>query len=499
MYLPQFHIVPENDKWWGKGFTDWVSTKKGRELFEGHYQPHVPLGNNYYNLLEKETMIWQADLMKKYGIDGQCIYHYWFKKGRQILEKPAENLLKWTDIDMPFCFCWANETWARSWSNIRKANSWSDNDEPPKEIGDAGILLEQNYGEEIDWKKHFDYLLPFFTDKRYIKHNEMPIFLIYHSSEIYCLEEMVECFNKLARQNGMPGIYFICAENTRNLPDNVDAVLVSEPQNSMRNFIGERIENKATVVNYEQFWDYLLQYTNEERKTYYGCIVSYDDTPRRGVKGTVINGASPKIFEEKFKKLLAKSEQLGNEYVFVNAWNEWGEGMHLEPDEKWGYGYLKGIKNAKETYVETTFEIGTKNYVSDKYIELIKEQSAKFETYLNTLDQWMELREKDISLIPYFNKNNYKRIAIYGYGIFARHLINELQTSTIDIVGVVDKQKDKIRCEMPVMFPEDKLENIDVLVVTSFYFFKEIQKFYKDRNIKIVSIENIIKEIASNR
>lgn len=118
MYLPQFHRTLENDAWWGEGFTDWVSTKNVAPLFSGHVQPRIPLNSNYYDLTEKETMKWQAELMHQYGIDGMCIYHYWFKDGRKVLEKPAENLLKWKDIDMPFCFYWANESWARSWSNV---------------------------------------------------------------------------------------------------------------------------------------------------------------------------------------------------------------------------------------------------------------------------------------------------------------------------------------------------------------------------------------------
>ena len=148
MYLPQFHRVKENDEWWGEGFTEWTAAKQAHPLFENHYQPHIPLNQNYYDLLDKKTMQWQADLMKKYGIDGQCIYHYWFKNGRQILERPAENLLHWTDIDMPFFFCWANESWARTWSHLRNRTPWSTELEPKQKAGDNGVLLEQQYGEE---------------------------------------------------------------------------------------------------------------------------------------------------------------------------------------------------------------------------------------------------------------------------------------------------------------------------------------------------------------
>ncbi len=125
MDLPQFHRIPENDMWWGEGFTEWTAVKAGEKFFEGQMQPRVPLDGNYYDLLNEQTMRWQADLMRKYDIYGMCFYHYYFKDGRKILEKPAENLLEWKDIEMPFCFSWANETWARSWSNINGKNAWS--------------------------------------------------------------------------------------------------------------------------------------------------------------------------------------------------------------------------------------------------------------------------------------------------------------------------------------------------------------------------------------
>ncbi len=215
MYLPQFHRVKENDEWWGEGFTEWVSVKDAEPFFDGHYQPRIPQDQNYYDLMDKDTMVWQSSLMKKYKIDGVCMYHYWFKHGRQILEKPAQNLLQWKEIDMPFCFCWANETWARSWSRIQNKNVWSAVREQDKNEDKNGILLEQDYGNEAQWRQHFEYLLPFFKDERYIKVEDKPLFLIYKESEISCLPEMLECWKKLAEMNGLKGIYIIGAgENT---------------------------------------------------------------------------------------------------------------------------------------------------------------------------------------------------------------------------------------------------------------------------------------------
>ena len=166
MYLPQFHEVEENNEWWGNGYTEWTAVKKATPLFHGHKQPKAPFNDNYYNLLDKQTMITQAKLAEEYGIDGFCFYHYYFKNGRKILEKPAENLLKWKDINMPYCFCWANETWARTWSNISGANAWGSKFENKKQKAGSGILLEQRYGQEKEWEEHLEYLIPFFKDEK---------------------------------------------------------------------------------------------------------------------------------------------------------------------------------------------------------------------------------------------------------------------------------------------------------------------------------------------
>lgn len=173
-YLPQYHAIPENDKFWGKGFTEWVNTKKATPLFEGHYQPKVPLNENYYNLLDDDVKIWQANLAKKYGVFGFCYYHYWFKDGKKLLEKPLEQMLQNKDVDIPFCMSWANENWSKRWDG-----------------GNQEIIAEQDYGTEDDWKKHLLYMVQFFKDERYITLNGDPVFLIYKPEEIPDLHRMV--------------------------------------------------------------------------------------------------------------------------------------------------------------------------------------------------------------------------------------------------------------------------------------------------------------------
>lgn len=178
-YLPQFHRIPENDKWWGEGFTEWVNVKNAQPLFDGHEQPKMPFNKNYYDLTDVEVMKWQATLAKKYGIFGFCMYHYWFD-GHLLLEKPVENYLK-SDIDFPFCLCWPNEHWTNAWVS-----------------GENKVLIEQRYGSEKEWRDHYNYLVPFFKDSRYIRKSGKILFVIYRPELISERKEMFECWNRWA-------------------------------------------------------------------------------------------------------------------------------------------------------------------------------------------------------------------------------------------------------------------------------------------------------------
>lgn len=193
LYLPQFHSIPENDKWWGRGYTEWTAVKNAPPLFANHYQPRIPLDNNYYDLSDNsgKTWFWQAELARKFGIYGFCIYHYWFE-GKQLLERPMEILRDHKEIDINYCICWANETWSRNWYAQERT-----------------VLVEQRYGDESAWIKHFEYLNTFFRDKRYIKIDNKPVINIYHSQEITCFKEMLECWNRLAIQEGYAGVYIV--------------------------------------------------------------------------------------------------------------------------------------------------------------------------------------------------------------------------------------------------------------------------------------------------
>ena len=407
MYLPQFHRTKENDEWWGEGFTDWTTVMHAKKLVENHYQPRVPLNDNYYNLLEKEIMVWQADLMRKYGIDAQCFYHYWFKDGRQVLEQPAENLLRWKDIDMPYCFCWANETWARTWSKLSNKNPWASVFEKKGDMSDSGILLEQKYGDKEQWKQHFEYLKDFFGDSRYIKVDNKPVFLIYQPTLIPCLSEMLDQWNQWALKYGFSGIYTIGANSNYETDKKLDAILYHEPQHIISLFNYRRPDRKnIQVLDYNEIWKEILEFSSSDDKAIYGGFVGYDDTPRRGREGVIVENADPKKFQIYLTELMAKNMAAHKEFIFINAWNEWGEGMYLEPDHKYAYDYLEAVKYAKRSYAKYIDKYKGKNKRKrsglEKELEFWSSKSARYEGYWRILDAWLYLKEEQMSLEEMF-------------------------------------------------------------------------------------------------
>lgn len=490
MYLPQFHRVKENDEWWGEGFTDWEPTKKAEPICDGHYQPHIPLNKNYYDLLQKQTMQWQADLMHKYGIDGMCIYHYYFKEGRKILEKPAENLLEWTDIDMPFCFYWANESWKRSWSNIPNANVWQSDDEKPEDSSDSGLLLDQQYGDEKDWIEHFEYLLPFFKDSRYIKIGEKPVIIIYRTSQVTCLGEMLECWKRLAIENGLSGIYVMGAYANAAARRYLDGVLYHEPPNTMVSLREAGVGKSAYSITYKTIMEAVLKEPKLDITTYFSCFTGFDDTPRRGKRGNALVGVTPELYQEFLSRTIAKNQVAGNEFTFINAWNEWGEGMHLEPDEKYGYSFLEATLDAKKGFDKYINEYSGFLDEHNEYLYL-QEKADKFEQYTRVLDRWMELRELGVNICEYFSGNRIKNIAIYGYGNFGRHLHWEIKRNNVNLDYIIDQQGQKLSDEIKIYYPSDNLPDTDLIVITTFWISSEIKKILPN-TIKTVSLDEII-------
>lgn len=352
-YLPQYHAIPENDQWWGDGFTEWTNTKKGKPLFKNHYQPREPLHDNYYNLLEDNVMVNQMRLAKKYKIDGFCFYHYWFC-GKKLLEKPLERMLNNPEADLPFCLAWANEPWTRAWYG---------------KVGEKEILQSQNYGNEVDWTNHFMYLLQFFKDKRYICVDGKPVFLIYRSYNITKCDQMLELWQRLAKENNLKGLYFISMETIYEIDKRhkmFDANMEYEPMRTLREFDEKWQEKRALraetleklkqvpllhklyldKISYDECYQIITNRKHYNKKVYLGAFVDWDNTARKGKKSTIFDGASPEKFKENLKQQLKRSKKLGNDMLFINAWNEWSEGAYLEPDKRYGYAYLHALRNA---------------------------------------------------------------------------------------------------------------------------------------------------------
>jgi hypothetical protein len=355
LYLPQYHSIPENDEWWGKGYTEWNAVRSARPLFRGHYEPHVPLNKNYYDLSDEEakTWLWQTDLARKNGISAFCIYHYWFGDGHQLLQKPAEILLRHTEISFPFFFCWANESWTKTW------------------YGEANqILMQQKYSDD-DVEKHFEYLLPFFMDSRYLKKDGKPIVCLYKTKMIPNIDSFIQKWDILARRHGLPGIFFVSG-NTNSGVDKrplFDARYDFEPGFTLKNdmplsrsfryysrtgltevvnklFHKQYLERKIPAeAIYKRIYKRCKKNLSQEGcvPTYAGFFPNWDNTPRRGYLGLAYTGTSPSLF----KRYLLKMNSIlqPDDFLFLDAWNEWGEGCHLEPDEKYGYAYLEIIKD----------------------------------------------------------------------------------------------------------------------------------------------------------
>lgn len=354
LYLPQYHMIQENDQWWGEGFTEWTNVKKAVPLFKDHYQPHVPLDQKYYDLSSNEVLIQQADLAKKYGVYGFCFYHYWFN-GKLLLEKPLHNLLQSKEPDFPFCLSWANENWTRAWDGQEKQ-----------------VLMQQSYALADDLK-HIEYLIPFFKDKRYIKIDGKPVFLMYRSELHPNINAATDLWRKEVKKAGFPDLYLIRMENfKRNInprDHGFDAGMEFAPDYKLR---GKKI-NKRNMLSYlfnksihkmgikksAYFENGIFSYPavakamsakNHPGYSYFRCIApSWDNSARRKKNATIFIDSSPELFEEWAKKMneyTAEHLPENERFLFINAWNEWGEGCHLEPDEKCGDSYLKALKKA---------------------------------------------------------------------------------------------------------------------------------------------------------
>ncbi|MGE9842295.1 glycosyltransferase WbsX family protein [Selenomonas bovis] len=492
MYLPQFHRVKENDAWWGKGFTEWMSVRSAERLFPGHEQPHVPLHDNYYDLLQPETMRWQADLMKQYGVDGMCFYHYYFKDGRKILEKPAENLLRWKNIDMPFCFSWANESWVRSWSRLfkREGNLWTAKFERQgADETDDGVLLAQEYGGESAWRAHYAYLSPFFHDARYICYEGRPVFVIYKPDNIPCLKEMVDCWQELSKEDGFPGLYVIGTNVRRAREKGLSNSMLQEPQDTLARWYSQNnfknADHVMKSIPYDEIWQRIIDKPVEPGQCL-GGFSGYDDSPRHGHGAVVIKGRNPEIFGRMMYELLAKAEQNHAPFLFLNAWNEWGEGMYLEPDEAYGYQFLEALHEAKERLAHRGLKV--KPVMSERTMRALQAENSvlqancdRYRGYWQVMDQWLMLLESGKSIVNWLRVHGYAQVAVYGYGMLGKHLVRQMEQEQLPPVYLIDQQPEKDSGSLPLMTLEDELPAADLVIVTVQYDFPAIQQKLKEK------------------
>ena len=369
-YLPQFHPIPENDKWWMKGFTEWTNVGKARPLFPGHYQPKVPADLGYYDLRVPETRKAQADMAKEYGIEGFCYWHYWFGNGKKLLERPFQEVLLSGKPDFPFCLGWANHSWTNK--------SWEVGTKKVKEA----TLMEMIYNKE-EYIKHFYEVLPAFKDKRYIQVDGKPLFLVFRPLEIPNPREFIELWQAMAQENGLKGIYFVgIAYNMlpqdwtlkniilKNIADK-SALYYKAVLNAGYDAVNSRGYHRADYycrslkeVLWRSICMRLFKYTpvsrceqkninkylyvKEDRweNVFPTLLPNWDRTARSGARARVYTGSTPEVFSEQLKSVvdLLSDKEDEHKITFLMSWNEWAEGNYVEPDLKYGHGFLDVLK-----------------------------------------------------------------------------------------------------------------------------------------------------------
>lgn len=354
-FLPQFHPIPENNQWWGDGFTEWYNVSRAKALFRGHRQPQIPGELGFYDLRCDETRHEQAKLAKEYGIDAFCYYHYWFN-GKQLLETPVKKMLADKVCDMPFCLCWANETWSRAWDGK-----------------DKEILIEQTYSAEDDIV-HAKYLCEIFKDSRYLKSEGKPLFIIYRVGKMDAPKRFVEALSKAATEAGFPGVRIFAVRNfTADVPDEtlktygINDVVDFQPNNAdypHRSAFGKGIRLLQRTWNslahkfglpetysvlrlpYKSVAQKALDLYKDFSDSHYPTVFpNWDNSPRRH-GATIIQNDNPSDFAQWVRRAteIIKSRPEEKQFLFINAWNEWAESAHLEPERVYGKKFLEAFK-----------------------------------------------------------------------------------------------------------------------------------------------------------
>ena len=350
IHLPQFHPIPENDTWWGKGFTEWTNTKKAKPRFKGHYQPHLPADLGFYDLRLEEARLAQEALAKQYGIYGFCYYHYWFN-GKRMLYEPLDRKLQNPKEDFPFMLCWANENWTRAWDGL-----------------DKEVLMKQEYGFEDDLQ-HIQHLISYFKDDRYIKVEGKPIFIVYKPNQFPDIVKTISIWRAAVKEAGFPDLYIGFAQNKEHsfTPEEKGFDFGFQFQPSFGTPIKEgkiynislydrivrriRKKLKLKLKTYQYYYNY-SQYVITQiqlgfrENIYPGITPMWDNSARRKKEPYILHDSTPEKYREwlAFIKENYPWQEVPENFLFINAWNEWAEGNHLEPCQKWGRQYLEVTK-----------------------------------------------------------------------------------------------------------------------------------------------------------
>lgn len=349
MYLPQFHPIPENDEWWGPGFTEWTNVAKARPLFPGHHQPNLPADLGFYDLRLPDVRAAQAELARTNGIDAFCYWHYWFGGGRTILERPFAEVLASGEPDFPFCLGWANESWGGRWVGAT-----------------TDVLIEQSYPGADDHRRHFDSVLPALTDPRYVTVDGRPLVYLYRPNDLPDGRRFTDLWRELARAAGLPDLYLV--GQTRSVTDRVDAAalgldavatwdLTPRPlrwrsasrgrsPDAWVTAASERSRLLPRIFSYEHWAPHMTWMQDGSGVSLPSVVPNWDNTPRMGRRGLVFVGSTPERFGLQLERAaaLVSANREGERIVFVRSWNEWAEGNYLEPDQRYGHAYLDAVR-----------------------------------------------------------------------------------------------------------------------------------------------------------
>jgi hypothetical protein len=357
-YLPQFHPIPENDRWWGAGFTEWTNVTRGRPMFRGHDQPRRPGELGYYDLRVREVRSRQVELARKHGIHGFCYYYYWFS-GRRLLELPLELMLADPDVDFPFCVCWANENWSRRWDG-----------------SEHEILMNQEYNPE-DAERFMRELAPVLQDRRYMTVDGAPLLLVYRPAIIPRLADLLQRWRRIGEELGIPRLHLCAVQSfgyTSGLEDGFDAMVEFPPHSMVISEVTDRIRGLSRkftgkVYSYSDIVRYSLQLGSCLRlPVYRGIMTGWDNTARRGSNAHIYEGATPERYEVWLRRLVhyTRKHHAGDRrLIFVNSWNEWAEGAYLEPDERHGYRFLDATARAVYGVPDAATLIRTLRQITD--------------------------------------------------------------------------------------------------------------------------------------